>query len=214
MTEKSTLRQLEQWGFLRLPAPYPTSLGAGGLLVLIHDNVPNQQFDPQGIHCMLRVPDGSMSLTVLRAGGKLRSLHQVGAGEIRLVDAARESHRFFTFGGTVSPEHDSEESVYYFKSSAPILSLNGNELESQLAVEAEAMLAVERAHSRLDDATFDAHIADQKADDLYRRVLQYVVDRHTVGSQNALYHAVQAELKRLGESPTASPENPLKFLAR
>lgn len=193
MTTPSTLHQLEQWGYLLLPPPHPNSLGFGGLLVLIRDTPVEALFCPRTIVCNLGTSGAPPVRSALTTGIKPSELQQVGAGAIRVTGTAGEMQHFFSFGGTVSAESYTNETVYFFHSPAPILALRGHDVASQFAAEAEAWLALEQARLQLKDEPFSAYLAELTAPKLYAQALQHVVNVHVPHVDEELLHAVKAE---------------------
>lgn len=188
---------LEKSGYLLLPSPQPNPLGYNDLLILMHEDTIDPQVDPQAIHCFMGLPNTSVSRTVIKPKSEFTLVHHVGVGPIHWINRARKSHHFFTFGSALSAEHQQESTVYWFQSSVPILVLRNNEdVGSQFAEEAEAMLARQQAHSGLNDVQFWAELALKSPKELYLQTLNYVMDHNTKGGNDLLSQCVQTELAR------------------
>jgi hypothetical protein len=204
MLNIKTLQQLESWGFLLLPRSHKESLGNGGLLVVMHHTPQNAHFESETIHLMLKTPGQAISQTCLTARSEFTTVHEMGVGVIRLEDAGHNAVEFFTFGGLVSADQKEDETVYFFKSDAPIILLDSQQttVDTQFAVEVQGILAHEKASQHLGNSELAAQLMASTPHALYAemvaRVLQKVEKNAGIRQTHTnLYHALQKEHTRL-----------------
>jgi hypothetical protein len=181
MEEQPILHLMENWGYYLLPKSHPDSPGYTGLLVAIRKQPTEKHFDPQAVRLRLRDKYGEARWTTLRLYSPRElpieaSLH-VCPGEVMLRDRTGKRENFFVFGGSLEAVHVPSETVYSFRSPAPMLRLSGDpgSVPDQLFSETEALIGELQARWGSDEEGFSHRLAQVDPLQLYVATLETIL---------------------------------------
>ncbi|MCB8937295.1 MAG: hypothetical protein H6655_02695 [Ardenticatenaceae bacterium] len=179
------LNRLETLGYYSLPRSHAGSPGFGGLLVVLRQQANGHQ--PESIHLHLHDWDGQTPRVSLHANGNQSLSHIVCPGPISIHSRQKQEATFFSFGGTLESEVFANETVFSFRSPAPILELSfaQDTIADQMADETEALMARAAATHQISTNQLLNRLVSAGAEAVYVAVLQALLIQVT---QTAVSH--------------------------
>lgn len=175
------LSKLEHLGYYLLPRTHAHSPGHSGLLVFLYAGPgPDVTFVPQSLQTRVLDVDHTVRWVRFDAATPFSSVRTVVPGKIVLHDQRHQEVEFFVFGGALTAEAIRGGSIYSFHSRAPVLMTSrvSHSIATHLAVEAEVLLAEQRAIFYTEEQWFLKQLSEADPFQLYLACLQAILARY------------------------------------
>lgn len=204
MLDEAMLNKLETVGYHTPPPPHKSAPGHTGLMVLLHQQPIETDFDPQSIHLKVHNWDGTVHWTTFEIDTAFPSERSICPGKAIVSSRSGDEVSFFVFGGKLEGMLMAGKTLYSVQSSAPILSLTHqiHDVDTQLAVEAEALLAQVQAELGWPDQPYWHRLIEIDPFQLYIASINTILNRYELSAalrqaEHHYYEALKEEKVRL-----------------
>ncbi len=172
MNQHTFLNRLETLGYYLLPQPHPDSPGYTGLLVVVRKAPFGHE--PEMIRIPLYEWGSKLSIAKLHAEMEEPKTFVICPGKVVVRSKNEREATFYTFGGNLESELLEAETVFSFRSTAPILELVSEEetLVDLLAEETEILFAKTEAQQDLSSKELLVRLVKAGPENVYLAVLQ------------------------------------------
>jgi hypothetical protein len=181
------ISQVENWGYILLPPSHPESPGYTGLLVAMRPAPTGKHFDPENLHLHAVTIQNKIEGMTFDRNPTFTTEQRIIVGEIKIADRYNKVVEFFTFGGWLESAKYAQETIYSFRSSAPIMFLTPrvDTPSDQLVSEVQVQLNALRAQWGVHETEFDQRLISISPRNLYEAALRSLLAKY--GKSHALH---------------------------
>lgn len=203
MNQHTFLHRLETLGYYPLPQPHPDSPGYTGLLVVVRKTPYGHE--PEMVQIHLYEWGGKLSIANLHAEMDEPQTFVICPGKVIVRSRQESEATFYTFGGNLESELLAEETVFSFRSTAPILELVSEEETTVdlLAEETEILFAKTEAQQDLSSKELLVRLVKAGPENVYLSVLQSLLTADRSYDQDFLnlLNGEQSWYQKMGRWP-------------